>query len=42
MKLSKKVIRDIKRTLQTEKLSADAREALLALIIKTKGRMGWI
>lgn len=42
MKRYKKVIRDAKRILRGDSHNHQAREFWLALIVKTKGRMGWI
>jgi hypothetical protein len=42
MKRYKKVIRDAKRILKEADHSLPSREFWLALIVKTKGRMGWI
>lgn len=42
MKRYKKVIRDAKRILRGSNTHPHAREFWLGLIVKTKGRMGWI
>lgn len=42
MKRYKKVIRDAKHILRSTCHDQDSREFWLALIVKTKGRMGWI
>ena len=42
MKRYKRVIRDAKRILTHYDHDRQAREFWLALIVKTKGRMGWI
>lgn len=42
MKRYKRVIRDAKRILIWSNPDKQAREFWLALIVKTKGRMGWI
>jgi hypothetical protein len=42
VKRYKRVIRDAKRILKGADHDRQAREFWLALIVKTKGRMGWI
>lgn len=42
VKRYKRVIRDAKRILMHHDHDRQAREFWLALIVKTKGRMGWI